>query len=87
MGNFCRGAILGMLAGATITAVSIANNKKFYSILKDKNEIAKKKLSNFAGKIKQKLDEKPGCCEECCGKQTEKSNSDRDENNLESQTA
>ena len=63
--NFLKGMLLGVIVGASAGAVLVATNKKLSGKVKEKTDIAKKKLSNTLSKIKQKLDECPKCDCEC----------------------
>ena len=55
---FCKGAIVGMIAGSIVTAVAISKDKNFYNMVKDKVDIASKKVSKFTENMKKKIENK-----------------------------
>lgn len=67
--KFCKGMILGLVVGASVSAVVVASNSKLAGNVKQKSGEFKKQLSKFLGKIKQKLDNE---CSNCgCAKKEE----------------
>ena len=56
MENFCKGLLLGMMAGILVGAITVAKNKKLSGMVKEKTEIVEKKISDVAEKLKEKDD-------------------------------
>lgn len=71
--DFLKGILFGVLVGISSGAIIVSNNKNLSVQIKEKTDIAKKKLSKALTYIKSKLDECPKCDCEC--KKEENSNS------------
>ncbi|MBQ8425560.1 MAG: hypothetical protein IJX17_06025 [Clostridia bacterium] len=57
MKTFCKGAIFGMIAGASLMSVAIVKDKNFYNMVKEKVDKASCKMSKMVEKIKTKIEE------------------------------
>ena len=63
MGNFCKGVVLGMIAGACVGAVVVAKNKKLSNKLKEGLITAEGKLKEVKDSIEEKLNQSSCGCE------------------------
>lgn len=72
MGNFCKGIMLGMVAGVCVGAIVVAKNKKLSNKLKEGLATAEGKLKEVKENIEEKLnDETCGCGSENCSPESE----------------
>ena len=62
MKNFCSGLLVGTIVGAVTGMVVVAKNKNLSNMIKEKSEIASKKISNFANKIRKSFSENECDC-------------------------
>ena len=73
MGNFCKGVVLGMLAGACLGAVVVVKNKKLSNKLKEGLVTAEGKIKEIKQSFEDKTNEssnyqQTGCnCDENSG--------------------
>lgn len=65
MKNFCSGLLVGTIVGAVTGMIVVAKNKNLSNMIKEKSEIATKKISNFAKKVKKSFSENDCNCK--CG--------------------
>lgn len=62
MGNFCKGVLIGMLAGTVVGAVVVVKNKKLSNKLKEGLVTAEGKIKEVKENIEEKLNESSCGC-------------------------
>ena len=68
MENFCKGVILGMVAGACVGAIVVAKNKKLSNKIKEGLVTAEGKIKEIKEGIEDKMNESSGESGSCgCG--------------------
>lgn len=72
MGNFCKGIMLGAIAGICVGAIVVAKNKKLSNKLKEGLTTAEGKIKEIKQDIEEKINsETCGCGSENCSPESE----------------
>lgn len=50
---FCKGLVCGLVTGMITGAIVVSKNKNLSSKIKEKTEIAERKIADFSSKVKQ----------------------------------
>ena len=53
MDCFCKGTVVGLVTGMVAGAIIVSKNKNLSNMIKEKSDIAGKKISKFASKVKE----------------------------------
>ena len=66
MDCFCKGTTFGLIAGMLVGAIIVAKNKNLSNMIKEKSEIAGKKISEVANSVKDSFAKKENKQSENC---------------------